>query len=336
MHTKPLHALLLLGLAVSLLARAQGAPQSGGDFPATPQAKKLPTDVILVRGAWSSASDSVTPLPEGGKVADDAYRNRYFGLTYTLPPDWMEKYAGPPPSDSGYYVLAQLRPADAFKGTSRGTILIAAQDSFFTLTPAKNAMELANFSNNNLNSVYKVEKPPTEVRIANHSFVRFDYSSPVAGLHWGVLATQIRCHIVQFIVTSRDTELEETLIQGMNQMKLPTDASPAQGTGGGDVPICIQDYASGENVMERVDPVFSERRFNPVPVRIIIDKEGKVKHIHFISAFPDQTEAISEALSQWKFKPYVRDGHPVEVETGIMFGPAPRPTTPPSTNAATE
>jgi hypothetical protein len=32
----------------------------------------------------------------------------------------------------------------------------------------------------------------------------------------------------------------------------------------------------------------------------------------------------------------VRDGHPVEVETGIMFGPAPRPTTPPSTNAATK
>jgi hypothetical protein len=69
-------------------------------------------------------------------------------------------------------------------------------------------------------------------------------------------------------------------------------------------------------------------------VRIIIDKEGRVKHIHFLSAFPDQAKSITEALS--RFKPYLRDGRPVEVETGIMFGRAPRSTTPPSTNAATE
>jgi hypothetical protein len=100
--------------------------------------------------------------------------------------------------------------------------------------------------------------------------------------------------------------------------------------------VCIKDYARDENVLERVDPVFGERRFNPVPVRIIINKEGKVKHIHFLSAFPDQVEAVTDALFQWRFRPYLRDGKPVEVETGIMFGRAPRPATTPSTNAATE
>jgi Gram-negative bacterial TonB protein C-terminal len=339
MQTIFLRSVALLGLwalSISLATRAQETSQRDVGFSSSPLAKKLPTDVILVKGAWSSASDSVTPLPEGGKVATDFYSNPYFGFTYTLPSDWTEKYSGPPPSDSGYYVLAQLRPADTFKGASRGTILIAAQDMFFTLTPAKTALELTNYTRDKLNAEYKVEKPPMEVRIANHSFVRFDYSSPVAELHWRVLATQIRCHVVQFIFTSGDTKLEESLIQEMNQIKLPADASLTAGTGGGDVPICIQDYASGENVMERVDPVFAGHRFNPVPVRIIIDKEGKVKHIHFISAFPDQAEAISEALSQWKFKPCLRDGRPVEVETGIMFGPSPRPATPPSTSAATE
>src|SRR5260370_42390678 len=118
----------LLCLSVSLLARAQSASQSGGDFSNNPEAKKLPADVILVRGAWSSASDSVTPLPEGGRVTNNVYSNPYLGLTYALSPDWIEKYSGPPPSDSGYYVLAQIRPADPFKGTSRGTVLIAAQD----------------------------------------------------------------------------------------------------------------------------------------------------------------------------------------------------------------
>src|SRR5260370_30396778 len=93
--------LMLLGLSISLLARAQGAPQSGGDFSNNPQAKKLPTEVILVKGAWSSASDSVTPLPEGGKVTNSVYANPYFCLTYPLSSDWTEKYSRPPPSDSG-------------------------------------------------------------------------------------------------------------------------------------------------------------------------------------------------------------------------------------------
>jgi hypothetical protein len=336
MNTTFARFFVLLGFSMSLLARAQGTPQSGGDFSENPQAKKLPTEVILVKGAWSSASDSVTPLPEGGKVANTVYTNQYFGLTYPLSLDWTEKYSGPPPSDSGNYVLAQIRPADTFKGTSRGSILIAAQDLFFTLTPVRNALELIYYNKDSLNADYKLEQPPTPVTIANHSFVRFDYGSPVAELHWHVLATQIRCHMVQFVFISRDMKLAEGLIQEMNKMNLPAEAGLASGTGGGDVPLCIKDHASGKNVMERIDPVFAERRFNPVPVRIIINKEGKVKHIHFLSAYPDQAKAISDALFQWRFRPHLRDGKPVEVETGIMFGNAPRPTTPQATDAVSE
>src|SRR6267143_509033 len=217
MHTKYSRLLVLLGLSISLLPRAQGAPQSGGDFSNNPEAKKLPTGVLLVKGAWSSASDSVTPLPEGGRVAGNVYSNPYFGLTYTLSPDWTEKYTGPPPSDSGYYVLAQIRPADTFKGTSRGRILLTAQDLFFTLTPATNALELTNYSKERLNAEYKVEQPPALVTIADHSFVLFDYSAPVAELHWHVLVTQIRCHMIQFVFTSRDTKLLQSLIEGMNK-----------------------------------------------------------------------------------------------------------------------
>ena len=336
MHPKFSRSLVLLGFSISLLARAQGPPQSGGDFSNNPQPNALPSDVLLVKGAWSSASDSVTPVPERGRVANNVFSNQYFGLTYVLSPDWTEKYVGPPPSDSGYYALAQIGPAETSKGTSRGSILIAAQDLFFTLTPAGTALELINYNKESLDADYNVEQPPTLVRIANHSFVRFDYGSPVAELHWHVLATQIRCHMVQFVFTSRDTKLVESLIQEMSKMTLPAEAGPISGRGGGEVPVCIKEYARDENVLERVDPVFGERRFNPAPVRIIIDKQGKVKHIHFLSAFPDQVKAITDALFQWRFRPYLRDGKPVEVETGIMFGRAPRPATTPSTNAATE
>ena len=78
MHTSFARSLVLLGFSISLLAGTEGAPQDGGDFSDNPQPKKLPTGVLLVKGAWSSASDSVTPVPEGGRVAKDVYGNKYF------------------------------------------------------------------------------------------------------------------------------------------------------------------------------------------------------------------------------------------------------------------
>lgn len=273
---------------------------------------KVPSGVILVKGAWSSSSDTTTPVPEGGQVTSTTYDNPYFRLTYPLPREWVQKYEGPPPSDSGYYVLAQLQPGD--NGSIHGSLMITAADLFFSPTGADNALQLINFSRSNLQADYKVTRDPTQITLAGHSFVRFDYVSPVAGLHWYVLATQIRCHIVQFVFTSRDEKLLDQLVAGVAGMKLAEQA---------DAPVCIKDYATPENIVERVDPVFTVRRFNPVPVRVVIDKEGKVKHTHFLSAFPEQSQAISDALRQWKFKPYLRDGKPVEVETGIMFGHSP-------------
>jgi len=217
-------------------------------------------------------------------------------------------------------VLAQISPTETYKRADRGTILITAQDMFFTPLPASNALELVNYSRDHLQADYKVEIPPTLTTVAGHPFTFFAYWSPIAELHWYVLATEIRCHAVQIVLTSRDTKLLESLITDLNKMRLPVEASPTAGMGGSTFPTCLKDYANDENVISRVDPTFAEHKFNAVPVRIIIDKEGKVKHIHFLSAFPDQAKAVTDALRQWKFKRYIRNGQPVEVETGIMFG----------------
>ena len=117
--------------------------------------------------------------------------------------------------------------------------------------------------------------------------------------------------MVEFTFTGRDTKLIDNLITRMNAMSLPQVSES---------PVCIKDYASAENTLARENPRFAEARYNPVPVRIIIDKEGNVKHIHFLSAFPEQAQSITTAMAQWHFKPYLVNGHPAEVETGIMFG----------------
>jgi hypothetical protein len=324
MTRKLLCAIFTFIVGASLVAGAQEAsadnPQQGGDFSSNPNAAKVPQNVILVKGAEPSVSDASTPVPEGGTVTEKAFIDAYFGMAYQLPPGWSQKYVGPPPSDSGYYVLAQIEPGRGFKGENPGTILISAQDLFFSLSPVNSALELINFRKGRLNSEYKVERSPVEVKVGNHSFIRMDYMSPVAELHWYTLATQIRCHSIEFLLTSRDPVLLEHLVQSMNHMVLPEETGSATGRGGHGAPVCVKDYATGDNVTHRVNPVFAERKFNPIPVRIIIDKSGRVKHVHVISAFSEQSKTITDALLQWEFRPYRVNGEPVEVETGIMFG----------------
>ena len=64
----------LIVLAVSVPGwgqdtKPQNDSKNGGDFSSNLQpATKVPTGVIMVKGAWSSASDAVTPVPESGIV----------------------------------------------------------------------------------------------------------------------------------------------------------------------------------------------------------------------------------------------------------------------------
>ena len=317
------NALFACSLGWGQTTDAKASPGSGKPEIA---AGSVPKGVILVKGAWWSASDSITPLPETGAIASNTYRNPYFGMSWKLPQDWTQKYQGPPPSDLGRYVLADIVPNDTYTGRSRGSVLITADDLFFTPFPVTRGEELVDYTKRYLQQDYKVERPPTQMTIGGRSFRFFAYWSPAAELHWYVFGTEIRCHAVEIIISSSDTKLIENLTQDLKAIKLPPEDAEADGE---TVPVCVKDYAVGENVISRVDPVFTQRRFNPIPVRIVIGKDGKVKHIHLISAFPDQAKAITDALNQWTFKPCLRNGQPVEVETGIMFG------TPPRTRATT-
>lgn len=308
-------------LAFAAAGFAQTLPETvppGGDFGPEPQPgavlKKVPEGVILVKGAQPSASDDGMPLPEDGRVAKGVYTNRYFGISWTLPDGWSEPFAGPPPSDSGGYVLTNLVPSADFKGPSKGTMLISAQDMFFGPISAENAAAFLAWRREHLEPYYDVERAPAEMKLAGQTFARFDYQSAVAGIHWAVLATQVRCHAVQVVVSSRDPKLIESMIGKLDAMTFAA----------AEWPRCVDGYASRDTVVERVDPVLKDRHFNPIPVRLVIDKKGRVKHVHILSAFPEQADAVTGALLQWRFKPYLVNGEPVEIETGLMFGAAPQ------------
>jgi TonB family protein len=55
-----------------------------------------------------------------------------------------------------------------------------------------------------------------------------------------------------------------------------------------------------------------------VVLKVIIDKEGNVENIQLISGHPMLAPAAIEAVKQWKYKPYLLNGAPLEVDTQVQ------------------
>jgi hypothetical protein len=266
----------------------------------------VPKNEILVKGAVPGASDLSTPVPEAGRIDGGRYRNAYFGLAYPIPAGWTEQPAGPPPSDAGGYVLTQFAAMDGQR--VKAHVLVTAQDLFFIPFAAASAKEVAAKTRSMVAERYELEKGADQVTIAGRTFYRLAYkAAPASGLHWRMFTTEARCHALTFTFTGTDTKLLDEAEKVLGDLRI-----------GADAPACVNDYAR-DNTVAKTTPEFAQR-YNTIPVRVIIDAEGKVRHIHLLSAFPEQSHAVMTALREWRFKPYIVDGKAVEVETGLVFG----------------
>lgn len=54
-----------------------------------------------------------------------------------------------------------------------------------------------------------------------------------------------------------------------------------------------------------------------VVLQAVIDKDGKVRDLHLISGHPMLAPAAIEAVKQWRYRPYLLNNEPVEVDTQI-------------------
>jgi len=56
-----------------------------------------------------------------------------------------------------------------------------------------------------------------------------------------------------------------------------------------------------------------------VELQATISKEGDITKIKVISGDPQLAKAASDAVKQWKYKPYLLNGEPVEIQTGVTI-----------------
>ena len=52
-------------------------------------------------------------------------------------------------------------------------------------------------------------------------------------------------------------------------------------------------------------------------VYALISKAGTMENVHVISGHPMLVPAAIDAVSQWRYRPYILNSEPIEVETQI-------------------
>ena len=53
-------------------------------------------------------------------------------------------------------------------------------------------------------------------------------------------------------------------------------------------------------------------------LRVVIDQDGDVYDVVLVSGSPRLAPAAIDAVKQWKYKPYLLNGEPVEVDTEVL------------------
>ena len=102
-------------------------------------------------------------------------------------------------------------------------------------------------------------------------------------------------------------------------------------TGNGAVPVLqrpkptklVISHLDAGQILSRVQPVYpvmakATHTEGTVVLHAIIGRDGRIEDLRVISGQTLLNQAALEAVHQWKFRPYVLNGYPIEVETQIM------------------
>lgn len=97
---------------------------------------------------------------------------------------------------------------------------------------------------------------------------------------------------------------------------LPTERAPVHVA-----PLRISEMSEG-NLIRKVQPAYpalarSARIQGTVVLQAFISKDGSIENLRLLSGHPMLAPAAIEAVKQWRYRPYILNNEPLEVETQI-------------------
>jgi periplasmic protein TonB len=86
--------------------------------------------------------------------------------------------------------------------------------------------------------------------------------------------------------------------------------------------VRVSSGVAAGNLINQVKPVYPQiakqaHISGTVTLAATISKNGTIENLHVVSGHPMLTQSALEAVRQWRYKPYMLNGEPTEVETSI-------------------
>ena len=303
-------------LAASMMAVAQTAPTA----PPTPSAN-----------------------PTEGRVVDQAYINSFIGFSYPLPEGFYDNtgeslasHAGESPNGIFYLLVADRSTT----GRSRNRVLLVAEDARHYQPGFAVKDYVAKMAGALSGHGLAASAELSPVQFGSQEFYRTDFHQDANGvvLYKAFVATLVHGYFLSWTFTTTSQPQVDELVDslqkltfatgeavppGANPAAVPPAASPAQlPTSEHPKRVRVSEKVSQTLLIKSVNPRYpagalSARIQGSVILQAIISREGDVTEVKLVSGHPMLVPSAIDAVKRWKYKPYLLNGEPVEVETQV-------------------
>jgi TonB family protein len=272
--------------------------------------------------------------------------NGFLGLSYPLPDGFYDNtgeslasHAGESPNGI-FYLLVADRSAG---GANRNRILLVADDAShyatgFTVKDYVVRMAQA-LGTHGVGS----GADPSAVQFGGQDFFRADFHQDVKGgvQYKAFMATLAHGYFLSWtFVAMAQPQLDE-LVNSLQKVAFtagetarpnsdaanPGATAPATTgqvpTSGPPMRVRVSEKVFQALLVKKVNPIYpatarDARIQGSVLLRVVVSRDGDVTEVTLISGHPMLVDSAIQAVKQWKFKPYLLNGEPVEVETQTM------------------
>ena len=299
-----------------------------------------PAAAVAQQAGNSSPNDAG---PERGTVAGNTYTNEFLGISFPIPTGWQvisDKAVALEAGGLRGWVLFTIERTDGV--LYRNRIAASAVDSStLTATPQHYVSVFVN-AEKSKQVDWELLRDVFPVDLAGKHFFREDYKESSAGrtLHRAFVCTKFRGYFLGWtLAAGSPSELEESVnllqrIRFRDEHALSDNIPGDQPTGivggilgpspqsqsGPPLRVRVSQRVSEALLIARVQPKYPQDARKAgiqgiVVLQSLIDTNGNVKESKIIKGDPSLTSAALDAVKQWKYKPYLLNGQPVEVDT---------------------
>jgi protein TonB len=104
----------------------------------------------------------------------------------------------------------------------------------------------------------------------------------------------------------------------------PTRTPAAEETTKEPIKLRVSSGVAQGLLVHQVDPVYprearKEHIQGTVLLQVVIDRQGNVTELRVSKGEPILAEAAVSAVKQWKYRPYLLNGEPVEIATTVLI-----------------